>query len=117
MGSPAVDSWDNAWIDQLAQFDEALRLGRVPGSPSPVDPEIVKTQQFLVRLNSAWPRRPKKIGPYTLVRDLGHGMIGPSYQVEDPATLTPLVLKILWPDLSADSQARPIFLQEANAMR
>src|SRR5262245_8782673 len=117
MGLPAADSWDNAWIDQLAQFDEALRLGRLPAAPASSDPEIAKRQQFLMRLQSAWPRAPKKIGPYTLVRSLGQGVLGPSYQVEDPATLTPLVLKILWPDVSADAQARSIFLQEAKALQ
>ena len=117
MNSPINDSWNDALIEQLAQFDEALRLGRDPKQEPQLDPELEQTQHFLLRLQSLWPRAPKKIGPYILVRSLGQGTIGPSYLVEDPRTLQALVLKILWPNLSADPQTRQQFTQNAKAVQ
>src|SRR5947209_6844506 len=115
MNTPPHDLWNDAWIEQLVDFDEALRLGRHTPPDRPFDAGLAQTQQFLVRLQSLWPRAAKRIGPYLLVRSLGPGAIGPSYLVEDPVTAQPLVLKILWPDLCAHAQTRQQFVQNARA--
>jgi serine/threonine protein kinase len=107
---------DDAQIDHLVQFDEALRLGRDP-TPNPApDADLKRTEEFLVRLQSLWPRPSQRIGPYTLVRSLGQGTIGPCYLAEESATRRPAVLKILWPDLCANAQLQQRLLQEARAV-
>lgn len=115
MATVPADPWRDSWIEQLAQFDEALRLGRDPARQESADSQVGQTQQFLLLLQSVWPRSAKKIGPYTLVRSLGQGTIGPSYLVEDPANRQPLVLKILWPELSGHEETRQQFLQDAKS--
>jgi len=100
MTAPLNEPWDDSWVEQLVQFDEALRLGHQPATDSSSARELEETEEFLRRLQSIWPRQPKKLGPYTLVRSLGQGTIGPTYLVEDPADLRPFVLKVLWPELS-----------------
>ena len=77
----------------------------------------MQTQKFLLHLQAVWPRTPRKIGPYTLVRSLGQGSVGPAYLIEEPATLQPLVVKVLWPDLSDDPPTRQQFVQDAKAMQ
>ncbi|MBI3823552.1 MAG: serine/threonine protein kinase [Planctomycetes bacterium] len=113
MDTRPTDPWHDSWIEQLAEFDEALRLGRHPTDGARADPAYLQAQQFLLRLQSIWPRAPKKIGPYTLVRSLGQGAIGPSYLVEDPQDQQPRVLKLLWPDLSTHAPTREQFLRDA----
>jgi serine/threonine protein kinase len=116
MSSPPNELWNDDWIEQLVQFDEALRMGRAPAPNAPLDPQFQDTQQFLLLLQSVWPRAPKKIGPYTLVNSLGQGTVGPSYLVEDPVSRQRCVLKILWPDLSAHPQTRQQFVRDAKAV-
>ncbi len=111
MDFPLADSW----IEQLAGFDEALRLGRDPARAEALDPQLAQTQQFLRLMQSVWPRAAQRIGPYMVVRNLGQGAIGPSYLVEDPDTRQPLVLKILWPDLSAHAETRVQFVRDAKS--
>src|SRR6266540_875436 len=100
------DAFDDARVEQLVQFDEALRLGRDPAKDHrPADPQLDQAQQFLRRLQSVWKRSAPKIGPYVLIRSLGQGSLGLCYLVEDPRSRQELVLKVLWPELSAHQQA------------
>lgn len=114
---PPDNRWNDSWIEELAGFDESLRLGRAPARDEPEHEQITQTQQFLRLLQSVWPRSVKRIGPYAVVRNLGQGSIGPSYLVEDPDSHEQLVLKILWPDLSANEPTRTQFVQEAQMVQ
>ena len=116
MTAPLNDPRTDDGIDELVQFDEALRLGQAPAAAA-MDPELEETAQFLWRMNAIWPRQPKKIGPYTLIRGLGQGMIGPAYLVEDSARERSHVLKILWPDLSAHASLRRQLLRVGQAVQ
>lgn len=107
------DSWNDGLIEQLVQFDEALRLGRPPARKLPLDPQLAEAQDFLRLLQAVWPRSALKIGPYTLLNSLGQGTVGPCYLVEDPRLGQLCVLKILWPDLSAHAQTRAQFIDDA----
>src|SRR5438128_848363 len=117
MASRPDEPWNDAWIDQLVQYDEALRQGRDPARSDAVESPLAQAQHFLHLLQSVWPRSSQKIGPYAVVRNLGQGAVGPSYLVEDPATRQPLVLKILWPDLSAHAETRQQFVADACAVQ
>lgn len=116
MTTPPDDPCNDAWIEQLVHFDESLRLGRKTAPPEPGTAAAQETRQFLIHLQAIWPRAPKKIGAYTLRHSLGQGALGTTYLVEDPATGQPFVLKIVWPNLSADVQARAQLQQEAKAV-
>jgi serine/threonine protein kinase len=105
---------DDARIDHLAQYDEALRLGHAPAPAA--DPGLKRTEDFLVRLQSLWRRPLERIGAYTLVRNLGQGTLGPCYLADD-ATGSPLVLEILWPDLCANPKVEQQLVHEAKAVR
>jgi serine/threonine protein kinase len=107
---------DDARVDHLVQFDEALRLGRDPTPNPALDADLKRAEEFLLRLQSLWPRRLQRIGPYTLVRSLGQGTIGPCYLAEDSATRRPTVVKILWPDLCANAKLQQRLLQEAQVI-
>jgi serine/threonine-protein kinase len=100
---------------QLVEFDEALRLGRPHDADLPVDAALQGTQDFLVFLHSVWRRPAKKIGSYTLIRNLGSGSIGPAYLVEEPRTKKLLVLRILWPDLHSNPVLQRRILADAKA--
>jgi serine/threonine protein kinase len=95
---------DDARIDHLVQFDEALRLGRDPVPDPARDPELKQTEDFLVRMRSLWSRPMQRIGPYALMHSLGQGTIGPCYLAEESGTHRPAVLRILWPDLCANAR-------------
>jgi serine/threonine-protein kinase len=116
MGARPDDPWNDALVERLVRFDEELRLGHEPASGAG-DVALAQVQGFLVQLQSIWPRSVKKIGAYLVVRSLGQGVIGPSYLVEDPASRQPLVLKILWPDLSAHPETRQQFVRDAQQAR
>jgi len=117
MANSPNEPWDDERIDELIQFDEALRLGRNPAArDQPADPAVDEAQEFLRRLQKVWQRSAQKIGPYVLVRTLGQGSLGPCYFVEDPKTRQPLVLKVLWPDLSAHPAIRQALVHEAKAL-
>ena len=103
---------DDDEIDHLVRFDEALRLGDPSHVPAP-DPDLQRTKDFLLRLQSAWPRPMQQIGPYALMRSLGQGTIGPCYLTQESATHLPAVLRILWPDLCAGAQLQERLLREA----
>jgi eukaryotic-like serine/threonine-protein kinase len=113
MTAPLNEPWDDSWVEQLVKFDEALRLGHQPIADSSIAPELEEAEQFLRRLQSIWPRQPKKLGPYTLVRSLGQGTIGPTYLVEDPADQRLYVLKVLWPELGEHETLRRQLTQAA----
>lgn len=115
MTAPLNEPWDATWVEQLVKFDEALRLGHQPATDSSGAPELEETEQFLRRLQSIWPRQPKKLGPYTLVRTLGQGTIGPAYLVEDPADQQLYVLKVLWPELGEHEMLRRQLARAAQA--
>lgn len=118
MNAPPNEPWNDAQVEKLVQFDEALRLGRDPCLGEAIaDADVDEAQQFLRKLQSIWQRAPRKIGPYLLIRSLGQGSIGPCYLVEDRATRQSYILKVLWPDLSAQNQTRELLLQEAKALR
>jgi serine/threonine-protein kinase len=104
---------DDARIDHLVRFDEALRLGRAPAPDLAPDADLKRTEEFLLRMQSLWPRPLQRIGPYALVRSLGQGTIGPCYLAEESATRRPAVLRILWPDLCANAGLQQRLLQEA----
>ena len=117
MANPLPDRWDASRVDQLVRFDEALLQGRAaPGAPD-ADPELEQAQAFLQRLQSVWKRKPQRIASYEIRQSLGQGSIGPCYLVEERITRQPYVLKVLWPDLSAQPQAQRLFLQEAKALK
>jgi serine/threonine protein kinase len=111
------DALESERIEQLVQFDEALRLGRQPDSEAGADPEMRKTQDFLVLLQSVWQRRSQSIGPFAVIRMLGSGSLGPSYLVEHPKSKNPCVLRILWPDLHTRSEVRQQLLVEAKSVQ
>jgi eukaryotic-like serine/threonine-protein kinase len=108
-------SADDDQIDHLVQFDEALRLGRDPARGPAPDPDLKRTEDFLLRLQAVWPRPMQQIGPYALMRSLGQGTIGPCYLAEESATRRPVVLRILWPDLCASAELQQRLLREAAA--
>lgn len=108
---------DDALVEHLVQFDEALRLRREPAPTAAPDPGLKRTEDFLVRLQSLWPRPLQRIGPYALVRSLGQGTIGPCYLAEESAAHRPVVLKILWPDVSGSARLQQRLLQEANGLK
>jgi len=106
---------NDAVVDQLVQFDEALRLGHRPTVESPQDPEARQAADFLLHLQELWPRLVRKIGRFTLVRGLGSGSVGPSYLVEDPQNGQTCVLKILWPDADSQPGVRQHLMAQARA--
>jgi eukaryotic-like serine/threonine-protein kinase len=115
MTASCNEPWNDAWVEQLVKIDEALRLGHQPAGDSSSTPELEETERFLWRLQSIWPRQPKKLGPYTLVRSLGQGTIGPAYLVEDPADQRLYVLKVLWPELGEHEMLRRQLTRAAQA--
>ncbi len=116
MTNPLDDLDNDVWVQQLVQYDESLRLGQKKEVAETAAPEVQETADFLLRLQSIWPRTRRQIGPYTLTHSLGQGTLGTTYMVEDPATGQPYVLKVLWPNLNADAAARAQLLQESQAV-
>jgi serine/threonine-protein kinase len=117
MEGPTPDSLNDTSLRELVDFDETLRLGQNPPLAPPLDPELEATRRFLVRLQSIWPRTPqKRIGAYSVTRNLGQGTLGTTYLVEDPATLRAYVLKIVWPNVCDDALARAQLFQEAKTL-
>ena len=57
MNAPHDDVHENAQIEQMVQFDEALRLGRRLENDSAADPDLQETQDFLLLLQSVWKRK------------------------------------------------------------
>ncbi len=104
---------DDARIDHLVQFDEALRLGQDPTPVSPPDADLKRTEDFLLRLRLLWSAPTQRIGPYALVRSLGQGTIGTCYLAMHAATQRPAVLRILWPDLCSSARIQDRLLDEA----
>jgi serine/threonine protein kinase len=56
-----------------------------------------------------------RLGPYRILKVLGHGGMGVVYQAEDPQLRRLLALKAMLPALSARASARQRFLREARA--
>ncbi len=109
MAELPTDPLDDAQVEKLVRFDEALRLGKEPAA----DPEIEPTQEFLRRLQSIWKRGAQRIGPYVIVGNLGQGSIGPAYLVEHSKSRERFVLKTLWPDLNANLMVQKIVIMAA----
>jgi serine/threonine-protein kinase len=104
---------DEARIAHLVDYDEELRLGRAPASA--VEPGLKRTEDFLARLQSMWRRPLQRVGSCTLVRSLGQGTIGPCYLGDDAGT--PVILKILWPDLCGNTELEDRLRHEAKAVK
>jgi hypothetical protein len=56
-----------------------------------------------------------RLGPYRVLRVLGHGGMGVVYEAEDPLLQRKVALKVMLPALAASESARERFLREARA--
>jgi serine/threonine protein kinase len=61
------------------------------------------------------PGMPERLGPYRLIKPLGHGGMGAVYLAEDTQLRRPTALKVMLPSVALDRQARERFLREARA--
>ena len=58
---------------------------------------------------------PDRLGPYRLIKALGHGGMGAVYLAEDTQLRRPTALKVMLPSVAIDAQSRERFLREARA--
>jgi tetratricopeptide (TPR) repeat protein len=121
----------------LAECDEALAQGSLPAidqaeAQSPDQARLLKSLKCVRILRGMWRRphstilpaeprtgpatpTPRKIGRFTIVRELGHGGFGIVYLAIDPTVARPVALKVPRPDLHLTSQLLERFRQEARA--
>jgi serine/threonine protein kinase len=64
---------------------------------------------------SSFGNLPEQLGPFRLVKLLGRGGMGAVYLAEDTQLRRQAALKVMLPDVAADSRARERFLREARA--
>jgi serine/threonine protein kinase len=82
--------------------------------PSPASPPVDSTlYDFL-----APPQKPDEIGrlgPYRVLKVLGHGGMGVVYLAEDPQLNRPIALKVMLPAMASSPASQQRFLREARA--
>ncbi len=54
-----------------------------------------------------------QLGPYHIIKQLGHGGMGVVYTAQDPRLKRQVAIKLLTADLTRDETAKQRFLQEA----
>lgn len=118
MNAPTPPDPDDSRREYLRAFDESIRFGATPTSSPLPDQELRELERLLVQLNSAWVDPAKQLlCGYPLIRNLGQGTIGPTFLVRETEGNQPLVLRILWPELAANSKVRSAFLADAATAR
>ncbi|MBN4072026.1 protein kinase [bacterium AH-315-F18] len=62
------------------------------------------------------PPKPATLGPYRIVRELGHGGMGRVYLAQETGSGREVALKVMAADLAGDTEARARFMREARLM-
>jgi WD40 repeat protein len=124
---------DDEFVDRLVEIDAAMAEGRTPNHSPNNDHDLTRAIACLERLESLWPRRsrtldvtlrslgtriddrPRQLGRFTIVRELGQGGGGVVFLANDPQLKRHVALKIPRPEAVFSPSMQQRFLREAEA--
>lgn len=99
---------------QFALHESLLPSKHLPAECFPTV-EILRNAPQLDTAETALPSVPRRVGPYQLLKPIGSGGMGEVYLAEDTILRRHVALKVLLPNIAANSHARARFLREAQA--
>lgn len=99
---------------QFSLHENLLSAERTPPECLPTV-ETLRVASSLDTAQTALPSVPRRVGPYLLLKPIGSGGMGAVYLADDTALKRQVALKVLLPNIAADSHARARFLREAQA--
>jgi serine/threonine protein kinase len=95
-----------------ATRDEVLSLVRFMPNTNDAAPFIVDPPRVAEPLSAG-----QRIGPYEIVREIGHGGMGIVYLAKDVTLGSPVALKVMHAEIAWDENQRARFLREAQIVR